>query len=150
MVGFACDDHEMGRGWQDSDRIGHFERWRDPVGLVIVVAFGPSVLESATSDLSAWNWFTTVLWVVAVLWFAYSTVAAPRTRHAPPKVYLSPTDVPVQDVQRIVRSVTERVPAVKALRDNHPGLTLKDAVDLVDAAREANRPGTGPSSGGDQ
>ena len=135
----------MGRRWYDSDRIAQFERWRYLLSLIVLVGFGPSVLESV--DASAWNWFTAALWVVAVIWYAYSAVTTWRTRHTPLKVHLSPNDVPNQDVQRIVQSVPDRVRAVKELRESHPGLTLTDAVDLIDAARATTRPGAGPSVG---
>lgn len=137
----------MRRRWYDSDRIAQLERWRYLLGSIVLVGFGPSVLESVTSDASAWNWFTAALWVVAVIWYAYSAVTTWRTRHTPPKVHLSPTDVPTQDVQRIVQSVPDRVRAVKELRESHSGLTLTDAVDLIDAARGTTRPGAGPSVG---
>jgi hypothetical protein len=146
-VVFACDDREMRPRGYDSDRIARFERWRTLLGLIVLVAFGPSVLEC---DSSAWTWFTAALWVVAVIWFACSAVAAWQTRHTPSRVYLPPTDVSLHDVQQIVHRVPERVSAVKALRESYPGLTLKDALDLVDAARKVNRPGTGSSSGDDQ
>ena len=146
-AGFAWDDRGMRRRWYDSDRIAQLERWRYLLGSIVLVGFGPSVLESVTSDASAWNWFTAALWVVAVIWYAYSAVTTWRTRHTPPKVHLSPTDVPTQDVQRIVQSVPDRVRAVKELRESHSGLTLTDAVDLIDAARGTTRPGAGPSVG---
>lgn len=100
-----------------------------------------------TSHPSAWNWITAALWVVAVIWYAYSAVTTWRTRHAPPKVHLPPTDVPAQEVQRIVHNVPDRIPAVKALRESHPGQTFKDAVDFIDAARDTMRPGAGPRVG---
>ena len=137
----------MGRRWYDSDRIVQLRRWSDLLGLVVLVGVSPSVLESVTSNPSAWNWFTAALWVVAVFWYAYFAVTALRNRHAPPRARLLPEDVPTHDVRRIVHNVPDRIPAVKALRESNPGLTLKDAVDLVDAARDTKRPGAGPSVG---
>jgi hypothetical protein len=146
-AGFAWDDREMRRRWYDSGRIAQFRRWSDLVGLIVLVGVSPLILETVTSNPSAWNWITAALWVVAVIWYAYSAKTTWRTWHTPPKVNLSPTDVPAHDVQRIVQSVPDRVRAVKELRESHPGLTLKDAVDLIDAARDTTRPGTGPSVG---
>lgn len=40
--------------------------------------------------------------------------------------------VPVADVEAAVAATADRVSAVKALREQHPGLGLKAAVDLVD------------------
>ena len=36
-------------------------------------------------------------------------------------------------------STDDRIPAIKALRELHPGLGLKDAMDLIDAPADANR-----------
>ena len=137
----------MRRRRHDSDRIAQFRRWRELLGFIVLVAFGPSVLQSVASDPSARNWFTAALWVVAIIWFACSAVTTWRTPHTPPKEHLPPEGVPAHEVHRIVHSIPGRVPAVKALRECHPGLTLKDAVDLVDAARDTMRPGAGPSAG---
>lgn len=133
----------MHRPWYDSDWFTRLERWWDVASLIFLIAYGPFIIESVASDSSAWNWFKTVLWAIAVTGLAGSAILPWRTRNQQPKVHLSPMDVPIHDVQRIVDSEPERTPAVKALRETHPGLRLIDAVHLIDAAREA-----GPSDSG--
>ena len=60
---------------------------------------------------------------------------------------MSPRDVPLCDVQRIVDGEPEKVPAIRALRKIYPGLGLIDAAHLIDAARGAGGPGNGRNNG---
>ena len=52
----------------------------------------------------------------------------------------APTEVPADDVRSALASTDDRIPAIKALRELHPGLGLKDAMDLIDAQRSEQGP----------
>lgn len=77
-----------------------------------------------------------VIWVCVVVSFVHTFVKGWRGRHSS-EVALPGPDVSVADVERIVSNEPNRVTAVKALRQQHPGLNLKGVADLVDAARAA-------------
>jgi len=51
-----------------------------------------------------------------------------------------PTEIPADDVRSALASTDDRIPAIKALRELHPGLGLKDAMDLIDAQRGEQGP----------
>ncbi|WP_232816811.1 ribosomal protein L7/L12 [Rhodococcus sp. H-CA8f] len=52
----------------------------------------------------------------------------------------APTEIPADDVRSALASTDDRIPAIKALRELHPGLGLKDAMDLIDAQRGEQGP----------
>ncbi|MFJ6095187.1 hypothetical protein [Williamsia muralis] len=133
--------------WYDSDWFKTLERWWDVASSVLVMACGPYIIGSVIADSSALNWFNTILWAIVATWIAWSAFSSWRTRNDTPRVHTSPTDVPLRDVQRIVDSEPEKVPAVKALREIYPGLGLIDAAHLIDAARGAGGPGNGRNNG---
>ncbi|GAA3163248.1 hypothetical protein GCM10020255_047420 [Rhodococcus baikonurensis] len=51
-----------------------------------------------------------------------------------------PSEIPADDVRNALASTDDRIPAIKALRELHPGLGLKDAMDLIDAQRGEQGP----------
>ncbi|MBY6536017.1 hypothetical protein HQ343_15925 [Rhodococcus sp. BP-154] len=127
--------------WFESRRI---ELWLSAIVLVCLVGgVGPSVVGAVVSVGAPWNWFKLAVWACVVVGFVHTFVKAWRGRQSPGAVLPDP-DVSVADVERIVSSEPNRVAAVKALRQQHPGLKLKDAADLVDAARATRGPEPGP------
>ncbi|MFC9516913.1 hypothetical protein ACFTSD_14375 [Nocardiaceae bacterium NPDC056970] len=46
-------------------------------------------------------------------------------------VRVAPEDVPTDDVRAAIASTVERISAIKALREMHPGRGLLDAKNLV-------------------
>ncbi|WFR71321.1 ribosomal protein L7/L12 [Prescottella defluvii] len=48
-------------------------------------------------------------------------------------VRVAPADVPVEDVRAAIAATSDRIPAIKRLREMHPGLGLRDAKDLVES-----------------
>ncbi|MDJ0363504.1 hypothetical protein QMK32_25185, partial [Rhodococcus sp. H29-C3] len=59
-------------------------------------------------------------------------------------VALPTPEVSAADAEQIVSREPKRVAAIKALRQRHPGLNLKDAAELVDVARAERGPKTEP------
>ncbi|GAB2648590.1 ribosomal protein L7/L12 [Prescottella soli] len=119
--------------WLESERV---ERWVGTLILAwLVVLAGPSAVDRVTSEPSAWDWVSLGIWVYAVLSFAVTTVSAWRHRNEPrtTAARVSPADVPVEDVRAAIAATSERIPAIKRLREMHPGLGLRDAKDLVES-----------------
>ncbi|MGF0255231.1 hypothetical protein ACQR3V_14730 [Rhodococcus erythropolis] len=90
------------------------------------------------------NWVRLAIWLFATVGFAYGTVQAWRTRNNPQPAWgegtTAPTEIPADDVRSALTSTDDRIPAIKALRELHPGLGLKDAMDLIDAQRGEQGP----------
>lgn len=108
-----------------------------------LVFFAALVLPDAVSELvSAPSWWHVAKAAACVVLVAYAGTAFVRawflggsarsTRRTPA---LDPAEVPRADVDTAVASAPSRVMAVKALRETHPGLGLREASLLVDAAR---------------
>ncbi|MBM7415452.1 MULTISPECIES: hypothetical protein [Nocardiaceae] len=108
-----------------------------------LVFFAALVLPDAVSALvSAPSWWHVAKATACVVLVAYAGTAfvrawflggsAQSTRLIPS---LDPAEVPRADVETAVASAPSRVMAVKALRETHPGLGLREASLLVDAAR---------------
>ncbi|NMM92179.1 hypothetical protein B2J88_49395 [Rhodococcus sp. SRB_17] len=122
--------------WYESER---FERWYNTVGLVVLIAvIGPWVIgDVMSSSRSGWDWVQLGIWVVAVVGFAVFTVQHWRNRNKPVRSsfvgWVDPAEVPVGDVQAAIALAPTRIAAIKSLREQHGGLGLKDAVDVVDA-----------------
>ena len=84
------------------------------------------------------------IWLFATVGSAYYAVQAWRNRNKPQSVWwegtTAPTEIPADDVRSALASTDDRIPAIKALRELHPGLGLKDAMDLIDAQRGEQGP----------
>ncbi|MDH6678838.1 hypothetical protein M2284_003051 [Rhodococcus sp. LBL1] len=118
--------------WLESERV---ERWVATSVLVALVVLGPSIIDRVTSEPSVWDWVSLGIWVYAVLSFGVTTVSAWRNRNEPriEAVRVAPADVPVEDVRAAIAATSDRIPAIKRLREMHPGLGLRDAKDLVES-----------------
>ncbi|KAB2585135.1 hypothetical protein BS297_11910 [Rhodococcus erythropolis] len=92
----------------------------------------------AVEHPTAWNWVVVVVIVAGVASFATDAVAMWRKHLAretkPDHTSVALVDVPASDVESAIASTTDRISAIKALREQHRDLGLKDAADLVDAA----------------
>ncbi|WP_430332413.1 ribosomal protein L7/L12 [Rhodococcus sp. ACT016] len=112
------------------------QRWAGTLFLAwFVVLIGPSAVDRMTSEPSAWDWAWLGIVVFALAVSAVSTVRAWRNRNEPRggTARVAPADVPVGDVRAAIASTFERISAIKALREMHPGLGLRDAKDLVES-----------------
>ncbi|MDH6281273.1 ribosomal protein L7/L12 [Prescottella agglutinans] len=118
--------------WLESERV---ERWVATSVLVALIVLGPSIIDRVTSQPSVWDWVSLGIWVYAVLSFGVTTVSAWRNRNEPrvETVRVAPADVPVEDVRAAIAATSDRIPAIKRLREMHPGLGLRDAKDLVES-----------------
>ncbi|WP_137723615.1 hypothetical protein [Prescottella subtropica] len=111
------------------------EKWAPFVGVVAFLWFGTLFISDVAADGSVWNWFKVGLWVFVMAFLAWQCVNVIRRRptpSTPPAV--DPASVPAADVRDAIAATQGRIPAIKALRERHPGLGLKAAADLVDAA----------------
>jgi hypothetical protein len=119
--------------WLESEPV---ERWLQTFILFGLVVFGgSSVADRVTSEPSVWDWVWLGIWVFAVVGFGVTTVSAWRNRNkrGVAAMRVVPEDVPVEDVRAAIAATSERIPAIKRLRETHPGLGLRDAKDLVEA-----------------
>lgn len=92
--------------------------------LLAILAF--LTISDLVSDPSAWNWSKLVVLALAALLFLYGES---RTQNSPEKI--ESEAVPAADVDAVVAELGRTVRAIKALREMHPGLGLRDAKDLV-------------------
>jgi len=132
----------MAEWWNPSRRV---ERWWQTITLAwLLVFFGPSAIDKVITEPTAWNWVWFAIWLFATVGSAYYTVQAWRTRNNPQPAWqdgtTAPSEVPADDVRNALASTDDRIPAIKALRELHPGLGLKDAMDLIDAQRGEQGP----------
>jgi hypothetical protein len=133
---WSCNHRLMTARWYESERL---DRWYNTVGFVVLIAvIGPWVIGDMTStSRSGWDWAQLGIWVVAVVGFAVFTVRHWRNRNKPVRSslvgWVDPADVPVEDVQAAITLTPTRIAAIKSLREQHRGLGLKDAADVVDA-----------------
>ena len=132
----------MAEWWNPSRRV---ERWWQTIGLVLlIVVVGPSTIHTVASVPTTGNWVRLAIWLFATVGFAYGTVQAWRTRNNPQPAWqdgtTAPSEIPADDVRSALASTYDRIPAIKALRELHPGLGLKDAMDLIDAQRGEQGP----------
>ena len=116
--------------WLKNERV-----WRSTLFLVWLVLLGPSAVDRMTSQSSVWDWVWLGIFVFALVVSVVSTVRAWQNRNEPQveTVRVAPADVPVADVRAAIGSTFERISAIKALREMHPGLGLRDAKDLVES-----------------
>ncbi|MFE5875838.1 hypothetical protein ACFQ6H_11305 [Rhodococcus sp. NPDC056506] len=132
----------MAEWWNPSRRV---ERWWQTIVLAwLLVFFGPSTVDKVITEPTAWNWAWLAIWLFATVGSAYFAVEAWRTRNnpqpAPGEGTTAPSEIPADDVCSALASTNGRIPAIRALREQHPGLGLKDAMDLIDAQRGERGP----------
>lgn len=93
--------------------------------VVAVVALCAAFL--AFDGLTNGNWYAVAFAVFAAVmlldWLRPTSVAIES---------VDPSMVPADDVLAAISATESRIPAIKLLREHHPGLGLKDAKDLVD------------------
>lgn len=94
------------------------------VALLAALAF--LTISDLVSNPSVWNWSKLLVLAVAApaLWYR-------RDRHSPVPNKIGPEAVPAEDVDAVVGESGRTVYAIKALREMHPGLGLRDAKNLV-------------------
>lgn len=95
---------------------------------ISMAALGPQIVGNAFNDGSAWRWSLFVIWLFALLGGACSIYYGRKSSPTP----IAPTDVAAEDVAAAIAATDSRIYAIKALRQEYPGLGLKAAVDLVD------------------
>ncbi len=124
--------------WLDREPV---QRWLGTLFLAwLVVLVGPSAIDRATSEPSAWDWVWLGMFGSALAVSAVSTILAWRNRNTvrvPAKV--SPAEVALPDVSAAIASSSGRIDAIRRLRQMYPGLGLLDAKELVD--RQLSGPG---------
>ena len=117
------------------------QRWAATVATIafpLVVL--PSRLGEAVEHPTVWHWIVVVVLVGGIAAFASEAITLWRkhlTRRDATdsdRAFVEPEDVPASDVESAIASTSDRISAIKALRERHPGLGLKAAADLVDAA----------------
>lgn len=101
--------------------------------VVSIAVLGPRIVGDAFGDRSIGHWCLFVLWLFALAGGAWA-INAGRGK-AGTGALIPPAEVPAAAVTAAIAATHSRVAAVKALRQGHPGLGLKDAVHLVDEAR---------------
>ncbi|MDI9918270.1 hypothetical protein [Rhodococcus sp. IEGM 1379] len=124
----------MAERWHESRRL---ERWMQTVALATLLVLGPSTVNAVISEHTTWNWVRLSAWILATVGFAIATVQSWKNRNKPRSSRLTstvdPSEIPIEDVRKAIASTDSRIPAVKALREQHTGLGLKDAAELIDA-----------------
>ncbi|AVP68636.1 hypothetical protein C7H75_12215 [Prescottella equi] len=124
--------------WLDREPV---QRWLGTLFLAwLVVLVGPSAIDRATSEPSAWDWVWLGIFGSALAVSVVSTILAWRNRNTvrvPAKV--SPAEVALPDVSAAIASSSGRIDAIRRLRQMYPGLGLLDAKELV--ARQLPGPG---------
>ncbi|NKR39689.1 ribosomal protein L7/L12 [Prescottella equi] len=112
------------------------DAWAPFLMLVLIgLLLGPTVVSNAFTAPSGWNWFMLGLWVfvaVGQIWQCMKALRRRGRRGRKSGRPLAPENVPVADVEAAIASTTDRISAIKALREQHRGLGLKAAADLVD------------------
>ncbi|MET4049569.1 MULTISPECIES: hypothetical protein [unclassified Rhodococcus (in: high G+C Gram-positive bacteria)] len=95
--------------------------------VVAVVALCAAFL--AFDGLTNGNWYAVAFAVFAAV-MLLDWLRPTSTSEAVESV--DPSMVPADDVLAAISATDSRIPAIKLLREHHPGLGLKDAKDLVD------------------
>lgn len=95
--------------------------------IVVVVVAGCAVF-LAIDGLRTENWY----FVAFAAFAAVMLLDWLRPSSETPEP-VDPSDVPAGDVIAVISATDDRIPAIKLLRERHPGLGLKDAKGLVDA-----------------
>ena len=121
--------------WYTSRRI---ERWiRTFIVTGFVIILGPLYVGQVISDPTTWNWVALAVWAACTISIAFGTAQTWKNRNNPRSSRLTstvdPSEIPIEDVRKAIASTDSRIPAVKALREQHNGLGLKDAAELINA-----------------
>lgn len=125
--------------WLDREPV---QRWLGTLFLAwLVILVGPSAIDRATSEPSAWDWVWLGIFLIALAGSAVGVVSAWRNRNTPAVevARVTPEEVAVPDVLAAIASSSGRIDAIKRLRQIYPGLGLRDAKELV----EKQLPGPG-------
>ncbi|MFD0839873.1 hypothetical protein [Williamsia serinedens] len=132
-------DHGMSsrRGFRQRAAVVWLRRWRFPAFVVVLAIFlGPGVIADLGSTSSIWDWTglgCLVLLVVGLPLFIRDALRDGRAEMTP--VRLDPAEVSPGAIHQAISRTSDRVSAVRLLREAHPGLGLRDAAELVDAYR---------------
>ncbi|MGO4202234.1 hypothetical protein AB4Z09_10860 [Rhodococcus sp. TAF43] len=125
------------------------QRWAATVGTVLFpLIVLPSRVGEAVEHPTVWNWVVVVVVAGGIVAFATEAITLWRKRFGltrgrkPELTFVAPEDVPASDVESAIASTSDRISAIKALREQHRSLGLKSAADLVDAAIDAHPPET--------
>lgn len=109
-----------------------------PFVLLLFFGFlaGPGYVRDAVTDSSAWHWFKFGVWVFVMASLAWTCVGQLRRRgRTPVPPTMAPEAVPAADIDEAIATTPDRISAIKALREQHTGLGLRDAVHLIDRNR---------------
>ncbi|MCJ0904490.1 hypothetical protein [Rhodococcus sp. ARC_M6] len=121
--------------WSTSERVDRWIRTGIVAGFVIIL--GPLYVGQVISDPTTGNWVVLAVWAACTISIAFGTAQSWKNRNNPRNSRLTstidPSKIPVDDVRKAIASTDSRIPAVKALREQHIRLGLKDAADLIDA-----------------
>lgn len=104
----------------------HERPWKRYAIAALLAFLAFSTISDIVSDPSAWNWSKLAVLAVAAVFIWYGES---RTWTSPDKI--GPEAVPAGDVEAVVAESGRTVHAIKALREMHPGLGLRDAKNLV-------------------
>ncbi|WP_415971634.1 hypothetical protein [Rhodococcus sp. 077-4] len=107
-----------------NDRRRPWVRYLFATWLILITTF---VVSDLLSEPSAWNWTKLAVWVVAAPLLLHGHLRPER----PSVEKIGPESVPAEDVEAVVAESGRTVYAMKALREMHPGLGLRDAKNLV-------------------
>ncbi|OYD61345.1 hypothetical protein BDB13_6317 [Rhodococcus sp. OK302] len=130
----SCNHRLMSARWYESERL---ERWSYTVGAILLILLGPGNISDVTSaSRSGRDWVDLGIWAIATVGFVVFAVRHWRNRNKPVRSslvgWIDPADVPVGDVQAAIAVTSNRIAAIKSLREQHSGLGLNDAADMVD------------------
>lgn len=104
--------------------------------LFLAVFSGPRVIADIGSSKSVWDWITVGCFVLLVVGLPlFIRDALRRDSPVATPAHLDPSKVSDGAVQQAIATTDDRISAVRVLREAHPGLGLRDAVELVDAHR---------------
>lgn len=107
------------------------------IGLLLLL---PSRVAEAVEKPTVWHWAFVVGSAGAIVVFTNEAMTMWRKhfglvrKDGPDHTFVVPEDVPVLDVESAIESTSDRISAIKALREQHRGLGLKAAADLIDTA----------------
>ncbi|ORL79071.1 hypothetical protein [Prescottella equi] len=118
--------------WLDREPV---QRWLGTLFLAwVVILVGPSAIDRATSEPSAWDWVWLCIFGFALAGSAVGVVSAWRNRNTPAVevARVTPAEIPDVDVRTATEGIVARISAIKRLRQMFPGLGLRDTKDCVD------------------
>ncbi|MFC9769211.1 hypothetical protein [Rhodococcus jostii] len=113
-----------------------FERWVLSLLVVnIVVQIFPSHVRTVRDDPTPGNWMLLMLSGLTLmvstaymvrLWVTHLTATTPAEA-------VAPQAIPEHDIHAAIAAASDRIAAIKLLRDKHPTLGLVPAKNLIDA-----------------